>query len=102
MGSTKSFLRGLGLGAGMMYFLDPERGQSRRERLSRSVTGLLGDAGVGDRLLGGGTSAGVGHYGARIGDIEGLGGASLTGWGAGGQSSQTDPVLKVLGGLIAL
>jgi uncharacterized membrane protein len=104
MGSTKSFLRGLTMGAGLMYFLDPERGQSRRERLSRSIGGLLSESGMGERLLGGDPDpiGAVGHYGARIGDIEGLGGATLIGWRAGGQSGRTDPVLKVLGGLVAL
>ena len=101
MGSTKSFFRGLTLGAGLMYFLDPERGTIRRERVSRGLERLLGngfsalDAGVLD------PSPQLGHYGARIGDIEGLGGATLR-RAASEPESGSDPVLKVLAGLVAL
>ena len=101
MGSATSFFRGLTLGAGLMYFLDPERGTVRRERVSRSLERLLGNGFPNSNADLLDPSMELGHYGARIGDIEGLGGATLT--RAPSQSgSGSDPVLKVLGGLVAL
>ncbi|HET6798640.1 MAG TPA: SRPBCC family protein [Gemmatimonadales bacterium] len=101
MGSATSFFRGLTLGAGLMYFLDPERGTVRRERVSRSLERLLGNGFPNSNADLLDPSLELGHYGARIGDIEGLGGATLT--RAPSQSgSGSDPVLKVLGGLVAL
>jgi uncharacterized membrane protein len=76
---AKSFVRGLTVGAGLMYLLDAERGRTRRERLARQVSHLLGNAR--ETLESGISQAGnveIGHYGARIGDIAGLGAASLS------------------------
>ena len=103
MGSTKSFFRGLTLGAGLMYFLDPERGVLRRERLAHGVGRLLDGGAIGADTDALDPSPRVGHYGSRIGDIDGLGGASLVGSRSGTESRLgSDPVLKVLGGLLAL
>ncbi len=37
------FIRGAALGAGMMYFFDPERGAVRRANINNAVTDLCGD-----------------------------------------------------------
>ena len=105
MGATKTFVRGLTLGAGLMYLLDSERGRLRREQLTRSLNQLLGNARdrfeAGDFAIGG---VEIGHYGARVGDLAGLGAATL-GFArpegrAGGQGNAT--AVRVLGGMLAL
>jgi uncharacterized membrane protein len=101
---AKSFVRGLTLGAGLMYLLDSTHGRVRREQLSRRVNDLLANARsrfeVGDFELGG---VEIGHYGARVGDIAGLGAATLglVRPESGGSPANT-AALRVLGGMLAL
>src|SRR6476659_11036908 len=102
MGSTRSFVRGLTIGAGAMYLLDPEHGKVRREHLVRRANQLLYGASAIDEGAPQGQVE-VGHYGARVGDIAGLDAASLgrhRAFADGG--SGKDMALKVLGGLLAL
>lgn len=60
--SAKHFLGGAAVGAGLVYFLDPQQGEHRRAR-------------VRDRF---GGAPGATRYGARLGDLEGLEAANLT------------------------
>jgi hypothetical protein len=41
---SPNFYRGLVLGAGLMYILDPSRGRTRRARIRDQITGALGDS----------------------------------------------------------
>lgn len=69
---ARDFLGGVAVGAGLVYFLDPERGPHRRERLHPRTGG---------------------GYGARLGDIEGLEGANL-----GRSAARAGPRLTRLAG----
>ncbi len=64
-------LVGVALGAGLVYFLDPEAGGRRRERVRLRIQDRLGDEGTLAAV------APVGHYGSRRGDIVGLESATL-------------------------
>jgi uncharacterized membrane protein len=86
----RDLLVGLAVGAGMIYYLDPRAGASRRLRLADRVRDLLSELSDEGRSrgLGHGRGArrprpGAGHYGARAGDIGGLEAANLgtEGWG---------------------
>ncbi|HJR15394.1 MAG TPA: SRPBCC family protein [Gemmatimonadales bacterium] len=100
---TKSFLGGLTAGAGLVYLLDPEHGQTRRERLAKRLRPVLEGAthalerGAGSLIQ---PSPG---YGARVGDLEGLEEATLRSRerepsAAGG----SETAFRVAGGLLAL
>jgi uncharacterized membrane protein len=104
MGSTKSFVRGLTFGAGLMYLMDSERGKARREQLAQKVNRLLGSTPyriATERFEAGGVE--IGHYGARAGDIAGLGAATLSLVRSAVPSSQGNSLaLQVLGAMLAL
>jgi uncharacterized membrane protein len=77
---------GLAVGAGLIYYLDPREGASRRLRLGDRVRDLVGELSGQRRGQSSETRqrlAGAGHYGARAGDIGGLEAANLEtgGWG---------------------
>jgi uncharacterized membrane protein len=101
---AKSFVRGVTVGAGLMYLLDPERGRARREQLADQASHLLGTArqrfeerGFESRV------PGMGHYGSRVGDIAGLGGATLGGRaGALPSGLGNSAALQLVGGVLAL
>jgi uncharacterized membrane protein len=101
--AMKMFLGGLAAGAGLVYLLDPERGSVRRERLSQQLRPLLEGA---TRAVERGAASVVppsSGYGARIGDLEGLGDATL-------RSHPREPAAgsigapwwQIAGGLLAL
>jgi len=101
---TKTFIGGMTAGAGLVYLLDPERGQLRRERLSKRLRPLVEEV---RHTLEASRSPIVGlraqSYGLRIGDLEGLSEATLGSTGPGARSSNAGgTALKVAGGLLAL
>jgi len=101
---TKTFIGGVTVGAGLVYLLDPEWGQIRRERLSRRLRPLVDE--VRRTLEAGETETGglrLQSYGSRIGDLEGLSEATLRPTARGEHRSDSgDTALKVAGGLLAL
>lgn len=104
MARTKTFIGGFTLGAGLAYFLDPDLGRFRRERLARTLTPLLDEARSAIQVADGESSGtGLLLYGSRIGDIQGLGAATLN---IPGLRSLSDPAsaaaLRVIGGVLAL
>lgn len=78
MAGTKTFLSGMTIGAGLVYLLDPDRGRARREQLARRLTPIWDEV---RRTLDSGFeesgAAGLVRYGSRIGDLQGLGAATL-------------------------
>jgi uncharacterized membrane protein len=82
--SAKGFIGGVAVGAGLVYFLDPERGPERRAR-------ALGGVGKESRS--------VSHYGSRLGDIGGLEAANLRARRRGFEAEQ---LVRIAGGALAL
>jgi uncharacterized membrane protein len=104
MTTTKTFLGGLTIGAGLAYLLDPERGPERRERLARRLEPLFEEVrrSIEERSSGSRT-AGLLRYGSRIGDIQGLGSATLELPGTASPSQPGSPTaLRLIGGALAL
>ena len=66
-------LVGMAIGAGLVYFLDPESGELRRDRLRTRIQDRVGDE-EGERLP---AEMPIGRYGSRHGDILGLESATL-------------------------
>ncbi|MEO7239647.1 MAG: SRPBCC family protein [Gemmatimonadales bacterium] len=101
---TKTFIGGLTAGAGLVYLLDRERGQVRRQRLSSRIRSIVDD--VAFALETSQSQAGDFRpmsYGSRIGDLEGLGDATLRSALRGEPvSGSGTTALKVAGGLLAL
>ena len=101
--TTKVFLGGLTVGAGLVYLLDPERGKLRRERLGVRLRPLIEGAA---RTLERGAGSVVPPetaYGLRIGDLEGLDDATLRSTRRDvPTSSFSDTALRVAGGLLAI
>jgi uncharacterized membrane protein len=104
MGRTRAFLSGVTVGAGLVYFLDPERGELRRERLRLGLQPLLDEARgslqVSERM---GEETGTLPYGSRVGDIQGLGAATLPYLTAGSPAAETPSMaLRMAGALLGL
>lgn len=85
MSGTKTFIGGLTVGAGLAFFLDPERGSVRREQLARRLAPFIDE--VRRTLVSSDApAAGVLRYGSRIGDLQGLAAATLNPGGGGALS----------------
>lgn len=80
--SARDFLSGVAVGAGLVYFLDPERGEERRARL-RSRVGATRTR----------------RYGSRLGDIHGLEAANLR---AGSGALDLERVARLAGSALAV
>jgi uncharacterized membrane protein len=102
MAGTKTFLGGLTLGAGLVYFLDPERGSLRRAQLARSLAPLLDQAGLNLVAEPEPIQAGVLHYGSRVGDLGGLEAATLRSAGSGAAGETASSAFRLAGAAIAL
>ena len=101
MASTRTFVSGVAVGAGLVYFLDPERGQLRRDRFQRRLAPLLEE--VRETFNGGAASSNSAdslRYGSRVGDIQGLAAATLSGDAIRLEGSPM--ALRLAGALLAL
>jgi len=87
-------LTGMAIGAGLVYFLDPETGERRRERLRTQLQDRVGGEAVGLPA-----ALPIGRYGSRNGDILGLESATLRGQG---DRRPVDLALTLAGGALTL
>ena len=88
-------LVGMAIGAGLVYLLDPESGERRRDRLRTRIQDRLGDEEAGSLPA----VLPIGRYGSRRGDIVGLESATLPGKTGPGSM---DRVLALAGGALTL
>ncbi len=88
-------LVGMAIGAGMVYLLDPNSGQLRRDRLRHRIQNRLGDRDATEAVV----EAPVGRYGSRRGDIQGLESATLERKPGVGSA---DRMVALVGGALAL
>jgi len=98
----KSFIGGATVGAGIVYLLDPERGKLRRERLRDTLEILLDEARGRGGLPSESAVVRTHRYGSRLGDIEGLGSATLAPTSDAGGAWRSAAALRVAGALLAL
>lgn len=87
-------LVGMAIGAGLVYYLDPESGERRRDRLRTRIQDRLGDEEA-ERL----PEMPIGRYGTRHGDIVGLESATLP---RKPDRRSMDRVLALTGGALTL
>lgn len=101
---TKSFIGGMTAGAGLVYLLDPERGPVRRQRLSSRLRSIVDEVSFAlETSRDWGSGIRPVSYGSRIGDLEGLGEATLrSALREEPASGSGKTALKVAGGLLAL
>lgn len=103
MAATKTFISGLTVGAGLTYLLDPQQGRLRRERLARRLSPLIEEVRRGLELSSAeSTGAGFLRYGSRIGDLPGLGAATLSLSGLRSPAETSNTALQLFGGALAL
>jgi uncharacterized membrane protein len=93
---ARGIVTGMALGAGLVYFLDPDRGTERRRRWRDAVDEVMGGEPWGATQM-----ADVWRYGSRLGDIQGLEAANLV-RGRGSSRSTPDLMLRGMSGALAL
>jgi uncharacterized membrane protein len=102
MSGTKTFVGGLTVGAGLVYFLDPERGSVRRERMGRRLAPLIAEArkalGTGEHF----PPIAPLRYGSRVGDLQGLGAATLNQGGGSFPHDATYAALRMAGAALTM
>ena len=99
---TKSFIGAATIGAGLVYLLDREKGPLRRERLGHTLSRLLGEARQ-SLERGSGPAVVQSHpYGSRVGDIDGMGSATLTFPRAAESTLESSTALRMAGAVLAL
>jgi uncharacterized membrane protein len=96
---AKTFIGGVTVGAGLVYLLDPERGKLRRERLRETLDILIDEARGRGALPAQSDLVRTHQYGSRLGDIDGLGGASLAPGSPSDRAGGT--ALKIMGAALA-
>jgi uncharacterized membrane protein len=109
---TRGCLSGVAVGAGLVYFLDPEKGDLRRsrarERIEQTLDEIMGaeprtgpapDRTEGLRLRR--EAAITQRYGSRLGDITGLEAANLRGSNPHTRTA-SDVLVRIAGGMLAL
>ena len=94
---AKDFLSGAALGAGLVYFLDPDRGANRRARVRDRVTGIVSEQS--DQAT---EPVAVRRYGSRLDDIGGLEAANLPRTGPRSSRSLVELVVALAGGVLSL
>lgn len=101
--TSKAFLAGVTVGAGLVYLLDPERGRARRARLGERLGPLLEGASRTVELGAGAIVPPSSGYGARFGDLEDLGDATLRSRDRRSSAAgSTGTILPLAGGILAL
>jgi uncharacterized membrane protein len=100
---TRTFIGGVTLGAGLVYLLDPERGETRRQRLRTRLRPFVDEVrGAFEARQTGALDFQPQSYGSRIGDLEGLSDATLSPTRGEGASDAGGTTLKIVGGLLTL
>ena len=110
---TRGFLSGVAVGAGLAYFLDPEKGDLRRSRARGRIeqafdemTGAEPGAGAvldrTERLRLRREAAITQRYGSRLGDITGLEAANLRTSRNPHARGASDLLVRIAGGILAL
>jgi uncharacterized membrane protein len=110
---TRGFLSGVAVGAGLVYFLDPEKGDLRRSQARARIEQALdemtgagpGEASApdrGERLRLRREAAITQRYGSRLGDIMGLEAANLGGGQGPRSRGAPDVLVGLAGGMMAL
>jgi uncharacterized membrane protein len=103
MSGTKNFVGGLTVGAGLAFFLDPERGSVRREELVRRLAPLMDEARRMFRAESENPVAGVLRYGSRVGDLQGMAAATLSpSAGSGSSGDALMSAARVAGAALTL
>jgi uncharacterized membrane protein len=94
MSGTKTFVGGITVGAGLAFFLDPERGSARRDEVARRFAPFLDEARRMFTTDADAPIAGILRYGARVGDLQGLAAATLN--PSHGSSSSGDALVSAV------